>query len=303
VPFVAETAGVGLERVTGLTGAIERGSGLVAPALAALLIAATSPPGAIALTAGCFALSALIGRLGLPADLDRRGEDLPAEPYRQQLLDGWRFLRADRLLSMLVIMIMMTNLLDVAKVSVLLPVWAHDGGHGVAAISILLTCMAGCSVLSSLLASWKGDRLPRRTTYFVAFAVAGPPPFLVLALDLPFWAIGVTYGVAGFASGLLNPMLGAVFFERIPRPLVGRVGALADAVAWAAMPLGGVVAAGLIGLAGLSGAFALAGVAYAVVTVVPALAARASFDRPSGEASRPAASPSEVAAAVTDSAR
>ena len=37
-------------------------------------------------------------------------------------------------------------------------------------------------------------------------------------------------------------MIGAIFFERIPRPLVGRVGALADATAWAAMPFGGLVA-------------------------------------------------------------
>jgi len=175
---------------------------------------------------------------------------------------------------------MVTNLLDVAKTSVLLPVWAHDNGRGVASIGLLLTCMAGCSMISSLVASWQGDRLPRRLTYFVAFAIAGPPPFIVLALDLPLWAIAATYCVAGLASGLLNPMIGAIFFERIPRPLVGRVGALADATAWAAMPLGGLVAAGLIAVAGLSGAFAIAGIAYALATLVPAVAARASFDPP-----------------------
>jgi MFS family permease len=280
VPFLADQARLPLERLTGLSGAIERGSGLVAPTVAAALIAVVGPAAAVAVTAACFGLSALIGRLGLPAGLDHRPDAGQPEPYRRRLLAGWRFLRGDRLLFTLVVMIMVTNLLDVAKTSVLLPVWAHQTGRGVAAISIVLTCMAGCSMISSLLASWRGDRLPRRRTYFVAFAIAGPPPFLVLALDLPFWVVVGTYSVAGLASGVLNPMLGAIFFERIPRPLVGRVGALADAGAWAAMPFGGLVAAGLIALAGLSGAFAIAGIGYAFATLVPAVLARTSFDRP-----------------------
>jgi MFS family permease len=288
VPFVADRAGLPLERVTGLSGAIDRGSGLVAPAMAAALITVVGPPAAVALTAACFGLSALIGRLGLPAGLDHPSDEVEVEPYGRRLLAGWQFLRGDRLLFMLVVMIMVTNLLDVAKSSVLLPVWAHDTGRGVAAISIVLTCMAGFSMISSLLASWRGDRLPRRLTYFVAFAIAGPPPFLVLALDAPFPVVVGTYCVAGLAAGVLNPMLGAIFFERIPRPLVGRVGALADAGAWAAMPFGGLVAAGLIALAGLSGAFAIAGVGYALATLVPALVARTSFDRPDAPVSIPA---------------
>ena len=282
VPFVADIAGVPLERVTGLAGAVERGSGLVAPAVAAAAITLVGPPAAIALTAACFALSAVVGRIGLPAELDHPIGDVAEadEPYRRRLLTGWRFLRSDRLLFTLVIMIMITNLLDIAKSTVLLPVWAHDTGLGVAAIGLVLTSMAACSMISSLLASWRGDRLPRRLTYFVAFAIAGPPPFLVLAMDPPLWVVVVTYAISGLASGLLNPMIGAIFFERIPRRLVGRVGALADAVAWAAMPLGGLVASGLIALAGLSGAFAIAGVAYALATMIPAIAAKASFERP-----------------------
>ena len=92
----------------------------------------------------------------------------------------------------------------------------------------------------------------------MAFAIAGPPPFFVLALNPPFWVVIVTYAVAGFASGVINPMIGAILFERIPRPLVGRVAALTDAIAWAAMPLGALIAPVLILLAGLSGAFAIA---------------------------------------------
>jgi MFS family permease len=133
---------------------------------------------------------------------------------------------------------------------------------------------------SSLIASWLGPRLPRRTTYFAAFAVAEPPPFIALALDLPVWSVMVVYCVAGLASGLLNPMIGAMLFERIPRPLLGRVGALADALAWSAMPLGGLVAAALIALTGLAGALGVAAAGYALAIALPALATRSSFEPP-----------------------
>ena len=96
VPFVAEDAGVPLERVTGLSGAIDRGSGLVAPALATGLIAWVGPSGSLALTAACFGLSAALGRTGLPSGLDRRiepGSTEPGstEPDRQsRIADGCR---------------------------------------------------------------------------------------------------------------------------------------------------------------------------------------------------------------------
>ncbi len=281
VPLVADAAGVPLERITGVFGAVERGSGLVAPAVAAGMITIFGPPGAIAVTAACFGLSAIIVIFGLPRSFDAVPVPDQAEGgYLGELRAGLRFLFADRLLTLLVLMIAVTNLIDVAKIQVLLPVWAQGGGHGVAAISLLLTCQAVCSTGSSLLAGWIGPKLPRRFTYFTAFLIGGPLPYLVLGLNWPVWSIAIVYCVAGFASGFLNPMLGAIFFERIPRPLLGRVSGMSNAVAWAGMPLGGLVAAGLIALAGLSPALLVLGGCYLVVTVIPGLLSRGLFDRP-----------------------
>ena len=76
-------------------------------------------------------------------------------------------------------------------------------------------------------------------------------------------------------------MLGAIFFERIPRPLLGRVSALADATAWAAMPFGGLLAAAVIALVGLSPTFVILGIGYALATLIPAFgSAGRSFDPP-----------------------
>jgi MFS family permease len=292
-PLVATAADTPLTRVTGLVGATERSAGLVGPGLAALLITAFGPAATVLVTAACFGISAVVVLTCVPAAIagPRRVETEP-ETYLVQLRQGWQFLVRDRLLLGLAVMIAVTNLLDVAKSSVLLPVWARDTGHGIAVIGLLLTCMAGAQVVSSVFASWLGDRLPRRTTYFVAFLIAGPPPYLVLGLDADLWVVVVTYVIAGLASGLLNPMLGAIIFERIPPRMLGQVTAPLDALAYAGMPLGGLVAAALVATAGLGPALLISAALYTAAILVPAIGNRASFDQPAP----PGAGPAEIGA-------
>ena len=74
----------------------------------------------------------------------------------------------------------------------------------------------------------------------------------------------------GFASGFLNPILGAVIYERIPAPLVGRVTSLTTAMCFALMPLGGLLGGLLVSGWGLTPAMLAIGAAYFVITMAPA---------------------------------
>jgi MFS family permease len=74
---------------------------------------------------------------------------------------------------------------------------------------------------------------------------------------------------AGFASGFLNPIIGAVMFERIPPALIGRVTALVNALCWVLLPFGGVVGGVLIAALGLPTAFAVMGIIYLAATMLP----------------------------------
>ncbi len=77
--------------------------------------------------------------------------------------------------------------------------------------------------------------------------------------------------VGGFASGFINPVLGAVIFERIPSHLVGRVSSLTTAMCFALMPLGGLVGGLLVDSWSLGFAMVACGAAYFVITMLPAV--------------------------------
>jgi len=105
----------------------------------------------------------------------------------------------------------------------------------------------------------------------VAFLVTGLPRFVLFALGVPLWAILAMCVVGGCASGFLNPVLGAVQFERIPRAMVGRVTSLTNALCWSLMPFGGLLGGVLVSRLGLDPAILVVGMAYFVTTMAPAL--------------------------------
>lgn len=168
-------------------------------------------------------------------------------------------------------MVAVTNLLDAALFSVALPAWAQASGHGPAAVGLVASVMSGCAIGTSVLAAMVGHRLPRRAVYRVGFLIGGAPRFAVLALGAPLWLVLGVNAVAGLGLGLLNPILSAVQFERIPGSLLGRARTLVHALCWSGIPFGGLVGGALIATVGLSPALLLLGAGYLVATTLPGL--------------------------------
>lgn len=284
IPALVERADVPYERATGLASAIERGATMVGAAIAGGLVAVLGPADAVAIDAVSFAACAVLlvlttrsletrGRDGLDHEAHVVSEDRAetATSYAAQLREGWDFLLRDAVLMSLCVMVAVTNLLDLAWSAVLLPVWARDSGAGVGAVGLVFSVWGGASMLGSVVAAAYGTRLPRFQTYLVAFLVTGLPRFVLFALGVPLWAILAMCVVGGASSGFLNPVLGAVQFERIPRAMVGRVTSLSSALCWSLMPLGGVLGGVLVSGIGLSPALVVVGVAYFATTMTPAL--------------------------------
>lgn len=277
IPALVEQAEVPTERATGLASTIERTASTAGAALAGVLIALAGPATALALDAVSFLLSAAIllattGALRRAADAGVRDEGEADEtPYLHRLREGWRYLRRDPLLLGLSLMVAVTNLLDQAYFAVLVPVWARENGGGAAAVGTLFAVFSGAAIVGAALASAFATRPPRYTTYLVAFLVCGAPRFFVLALESPMWVVLGLAVASGFGAGFINPVLGAVVFERIPAHLVGRVSALNTALCWSLIPFGGLVGGLLVGGVGMVGALLACGVAYLVATMLPAV--------------------------------
>ncbi|UJW85586.1 MFS transporter [Devosia sp. SL43] len=270
VPEIARLAGVPLERVTGITGAIERLAGTVGAAAAGALIALMGPAEALIFNAVAFALTAVVVAVAIPLVAAAAPEGQPSR-YGRRLAEGWQFLRRDPVLVGIVMMVAVTNLIDQASAGVMLPVWVKSHGYDASMLGAILAAYSGTSIAGSALAAAIGSRLPRLTVYVIAFLFSAPPFFAVLALGLPLPAIFAVVAISGFSAGFLNPIIGALMFERIPKALVGRVTALIGALAWSLMPFGGVLGGLWISGIGLNGGLWIATLVYLTATLAPLL--------------------------------
>jgi predicted MFS family arabinose efflux permease len=191
--------------------------------------------------------------------------------YWRRLGEGLAFVVRDRLLRAVVLLVLVTNALDAAKNTVLLPVAAERELGGGPVLGLLVGTMAGGALAGSLLFGAVGHRLPRRAAFVGAFAVAGPPPYLALAGGLPLPVLVAVTLVSGAAAGALNPILGAATLERVPEGMRARVFGLVGAGAWAAMPIGSVVAGVAVERIGLTGCLTAVGVGYLLIVLTPLL--------------------------------
>jgi MFS family permease len=262
-------AQVPTERVTGLGSAAERLASTAGAALAGALVAIIGPINALVIDAASFALAAVL-IAGTTRELPRpRRQAVREKGYLRQLRAGWVFLRGDAVLVAMVVMVSITNLIDAAYSTVLVPVWALGNDRGAGAIGLLFAVFAAGSTVGSVLAATFAAGLPRLPTYVVAFVIAGAPRFLVLVGNLPLYVVLATAVVGGFASGFINPILGALVFERVPEVLIGRVSSLNSSLCWSLIPFGSLVGGALVALSGLAPALVVCGIAYFAATLLP----------------------------------
>ncbi len=274
VPGTATLGEVALERASGLTSAANRTGLLAGIPLAGALIVATSPATVVLLDAVTFALAAIGIAVLVPASAAPEnvpGEQLSLRSYASDLRDGLRFVRHDRLILAAILTSAATNLLDQALTTVLLPVWARDRLHTAAAIGWFGGAMAAGALGGVLLAAWLGPHLPRRITFAIGYLIGGAPPFFALAAFSTLAPAVTVALVAGIAGGVLNPIFGAVAYERIPPNLQTRVFGVIQGSAWAGTALGPLLGGVVASRAGLTPALILCGAAMFAVTTCPLL--------------------------------
>jgi predicted MFS family arabinose efflux permease len=236
LPELAEQAQMSIERVTSLDHVIERGARLVGAPLAGLLIGVIGTANVLWLDAASFLVSAGIIWILVPV-FDTTQKEAKAGNYLSELKDGLRFIARDSLILSIVVMVMLTNFLDAIFGGVLQPVYVREVYGNALNLGLLISANGGGAVIGGLIFVAIGHRLPRHATFVGAFVLTGFR-FWVYALYPPVWVLIVVTLITSIGAGPLNPIIGAIEFERIPANMRGRVFGAITAGAWIAMPLG-----------------------------------------------------------------
>lgn len=282
LPYAVDHAPTPMERATGLVDGVSRTASMIGAPVAGVLIAIVEAPSVLAIDAVTFAAAAVAVAMTMPGPMSRmsrsalpgRGEATYATTgsggsYLAEVREGLIWLRGNHLLRAIVLMVGTTNLLDQAATAVLVPVWVRVHHDGPSALGALFGALALGAVVGNVVTTWLGPHIPRRLGYGVGFLLAGAPRFAVMALapSLPI-VVAVTF-VAGLGAGGINPILGAVEYEQVPREFQARVLGAVRALAWAGIPVGALVGGVLVAGLGLPPALAVIGLVYLAATLGP----------------------------------
>ncbi len=282
LPTAVAASGLSMDRATALADGGSRLAGLLGLPLGGVLIAWLGAGNVLYVDAGSFAFCALVvgALVRLPAapPAAEAGEGDSAA-----VRGGLGFLRADRLVLGVSLMVLATNLFDQANGAVFIPVWIRDHLHSPAALGLLGAAFGVGAVAGNVAYTALADRLPRYATFAVGFLIGGSPRLFAMGLsDRLAVVLAVSFG-AGVAIATVNPIMSAVAYERIPEHLRGRVVGLVGAIAWAGVPLGGLLGGWAVDWLGLRTALLVAATGYLAVTLAPfALPGWRALDRPAG---------------------
>jgi len=265
LPELAEQAGMPIERVTSLIHVIERGARLVGAPLAGLLIGVMGTANVLWLDAASFFVSAAIIGIVIAAPKLAEKEEKTGK-YFDELKDGLRFIAHDQLILSIVVMVMLTNFLDAIFGGVVQPVYVKEVFGSALNLGLLIAANGGGAVIGGLIFAAVGHRLPRHVTFVAAFVLTGFK-FWVYLLHPPIYVLVASVLFTSMGAGPLNPIIGAVEFERIPSTMRGRVFGAITAGAWIAMPLGMLLGGVLTDRFGTSPLLIGLGITYLITTL------------------------------------
>lgn len=273
LPDLAHSARTSLPKAVGIASGAERAAVLLGAPLGGFLVSSIGAANAFYVIACLFGASMLLVWAFVPRDADEllSGADMGSvkHGYWKELGDGLRFVIHQPLLRLIVIFVFLTNLLDAARFSVLLPLYASEALGGATAMGLLAGGVGGGALVGSLLFSAFSEKLKRLPLFVVGFLIAGGPLSFAVAAHftvVPLFAFAI---LTGLAAGAVNPIIGVLRLELVPKAMRGRVQSFMVAGSWAGIPLGALLAGASTEAWGLATSFLIVGVVYVGASLVP----------------------------------
>jgi MFS family permease len=267
LPELVERSGMRMERAMSWHDGVSRGARMIGAPLSGVLIATVGTANVLFLDAATFAVSALL--VGSLVPTAARVAVEVHEPYFRALRGGASFLWNDALTRAIVLMVVVTNMLDAAMGSVLMPVYADRVLDSVVALGLISGAFGLGATAGAVVFGWLGHRLPRVTTLVVGFSLGGCFRFFFLPADPSLPLILALVPLAGIGIGMVNPIFGVCLYERIPEHMRARVFGVMSAAVMSAAPLGALLAGYFVAWFGVRETMVAFGVVYAVCTLSP----------------------------------
>ncbi len=246
VPSLAARAAMTVERVNAAERAINRLGQIAGPVTAGVLVALLGAINVLWVNAATYLASALIIGLAVTSVGGRIERTAgAASGYLNELREGFRFVRNERVLLAMVLLVAFGNVLDAPLITVIMPVYAASLFDSPTALGVIVSALGAGALVGTLTFAAFAKRLPRRATFLAAFVLAPLIGYGTLIATPPLLVVVAGIALAGFVSGPINPLLLSIVQERTPPHLAGRVFGTLSALAGVGVPLGLVV----IGLA------------------------------------------------------
>lgn len=232
-PDVARATGTALPKINAWGEAAESIGSLVGPGLGGVLVATMGGFGALWVTVGLFAASALLTAATVPARLSPPPE---RQPYLRAVVEGLRFVVRDPSLRTVAltasIIVAFVAPFESVVLNAHLQTIDQPSQYGLIIATFALGGLLGAIGYGAL-----ADRLPERVTLATAVALAGVGigAFAFLPPVPVMFALGFT---TGLAAGPINPVAAVVLQQRTPERLRGRVIGSYTSLALAAGPVG-----------------------------------------------------------------
>ncbi|MCV7255790.1 MULTISPECIES: MFS transporter [Mycobacteriaceae] len=279
LPEAAARAGWTLDHANSIYEAVFNLAYIVGPGIGGLLITTLGGINTMWVTAATFGFSiAAIGLLRLEGAGKPNREALPERVWAG-VVEGLSFVWNTKVLRTLAIIDLTATGLYMPMESVLFPKYFTDRNEPAQLGWVLMALSVG-GLVGALGYAVLSRYLKRRTTMLIAVITLGVAMTIVAFLP-PLPVILVLCAIVGFVYGPIAPIYNYVMQTRAPHHLRGRVVGVMGSLAYAAGPLGLLLAGPLADSAGLHTTFLALSLPMLVIGVVAvALPSLRELDRP-----------------------
>ncbi|BBZ03283.1 putative multidrug-efflux transporter [Mycolicibacterium chitae] len=266
LPEAAAQAGWTLDKANSGYEAVFNLAYIVGPGIGGVLIATIGGINTMWVTAGAFALSmAVIGALRLEGAGVPDRTQLPEQVWAG-IVEGLRFVWNLRVLRTLALIDLAVVGLYMPMESVLFPKYFTDRSEPAQLGWVLMALSIG-GLVGALGYAVTSRFMSRRVTMIAAVLILGIT-MTVIAVLPPLPVILAMAAIGGFAYGPIQPIYNYVMQTRAPQHLRGRVVGVMGSLAYAAGPVGLIVAGPLADGAGLQVTFLALSIPMILIGVV-----------------------------------